>query len=60
MSEMINDKTDLVTVTWHKETGWMIICPILGIKLDCLTLIELSIYLESINNFICRFGEGAE
>jgi len=60
MSEMINDKTDLVTVTWHKETGWMIICPILGIKFDCLTLVEILVYLEAVDIFICKFGEGAE
>ena len=55
MTEEIDQDTDLVTLTWHKATGWMLVCPILDVKLDCLTLIEISNFLKAIDIFIRAF-----
>ena len=55
MKEQDNE-FDLVRVYWHKDTGWMIECPILNVKLDSLTLIELSNYLNAIDVFVSEFN----
>jgi len=62
MTEEIDQDTDLVTVTWHKDTGWMIVCPVLGVKLDCLTLEEVWNFLKVVDSFVREFEpkEGAE
>ena len=62
MTEEIDQDTDLVTVTWHKDTGWMIVCPFLGAKLDCLTLGEISNFLKAVDSFVREFEikEGGE
>ena len=62
MTEEIDQDTDLVTVTWHKDTGWMIVCPMLNIKIDSLTFIEIHNFLKAVDTFIQEFEskEGSE
>ena len=61
MTEEITGETDLVTVTWHKETWWTIRCPVLGIYLDSLSLVDVTTFLKTIDIFINIFKkEGAE
>ena len=62
MTEEIDQDTDLVTATWHKDTCWMIVCPVLGVKLDCLTLDEVCNFLKVVDSFVREFEpkEGSE
>ena len=62
MTEEIDQDTDLVTLTWHNATGWMIVCPMLNIKIDSLTFIEIHNFLKAVDTFIQEFEskEGSE
>ena len=61
MTEEITGETDLVTVTWHKDTWWTIKCPVLDIYLDSLDLVDVTNFLKAIDIFINEFKkEGSE